>query len=92
MVPQIRISKTPKIREHMDTLTRVYPTLDESEIIKFLIGKEIVELMRNRDDNDYYSLIGISPSYGRFPDEKDDDENLYSAKDAKPLNNCRNEI
>lgn len=85
MLPQIRISKTPKIKDYMTILSEKYPTLEESEIIKFLIGKEIVRLKENRDNENYYAIVNSSPSYGKFPDEQDADESLYSAKDAKPL-------
>jgi len=85
MAPQIRISKTPKIQTFMNILAERYPTLNESEIIKFLIGREIVRFKKSEDDKNYYAMVKSSPSYGKFPDERDDDENLYTEKDIKPL-------
>lgn len=84
MLPQIRISKTPQIKNYMDRLREEFPALEDSEIIKFLIGRAINEL-GNKDEENYYALISGSSSYGRFDDEKDNDEDLYTEKDIKPL-------
>ncbi|MFH1182940.1 MAG: hypothetical protein V1690_01615 [Candidatus Moraniibacteriota bacterium] len=84
MLPQIRISKTPKIKSYMDRLREELPALEDSEIIKFLIGRAIAELEK-KDNENYFSLVGSSPSYGGFKDERDNDEDLYTEKNIKPL-------
>jgi len=68
----------------MELLRKEFPALEDSEIVKYLIGRAIAEL-EGREDANYMSLVENSPSYGRFRDEKDDDVNLYSEKDIKPL-------
>lgn len=84
MYPQIRITKTPKLKSNLKILTKHYPTLEENEIIKYLIGKETVEISKMKED-DYLRIVKNSPSYGRLKLEEDRDEEIYSASDAKPL-------
>jgi len=83
MLTQIRVSKTPKIKTYMELLSRKYPALSESEIIKYLIGKEILE--SEMEENEYMAMVRQSPSYGYFPDEKDNDDKIYTPKDTEPL-------
>lgn len=44
--------------------------------------QEIQEILENAK---YQSLVKASKSFGKLPDEQDGDEDLYSIKDVKPL-------
>lgn len=46
--------------------------------------QEIQEILENTN---YQNLLKASESYGDLPGEQDSDEDLYSIKDVKPLQN-----
>ena len=63
MLPQIRISKTPKIKTGMRLLSKKYPALSESEIVKFLIGQEVRKIkLEIKEDENTYTLKDIKPT------------------------------
>ena len=80
MYEQIRITKTHALNLALQTLKKKkFPILDESEIIKYLIGKAVTEL---DDEKEYLKMAEYAQNF--YVEDKDDKVN-YNPQKIKPI-------
>jgi hypothetical protein len=76
MYEQIRITKTPILNLALQALKKKkFPTLDESEIIKYLIGKAVTEL---DEEKEYLKMAEYAQKF--YVEDKDDKVNYDPVK------------